>query len=121
MRNEYKIISDGGDNKYSRTFFRKLLHCWHMIRTIIVSHLLQIRSEQMAATSEDLRTKAQIEYERLMVLHGEHPLVPRRKPMHELISTNLSHRTTQKNEAQAYDNIWKRFGSWEAIRDAPVE
>lgn len=78
----------------------------------------------MAATSkeqaEDLRAKAQIEYERLMALHGEHPLVPRRKPMHELISTILSHRTTQKNEAQAYDNMWKRFGSWETIRDAPV-
>jgi len=75
----------------------------------------------MAATVEDLRAKAMINYERLMALHGAHPLVPRRQPMHELISTILSHRTTQQNEAQAYDNMWKRFGSWEAIRDAPVD
>ncbi len=75
----------------------------------------------MAATVEDLRAKALINYERLMALHGAHPLVPRREPMHELISTILSHRTTQKNEAQAYDNMWKRFGSWEAIRDAPID
>jgi len=60
-------------------------------------------------------------YARLLKLWGEHPLVPRREPMHELISTMLSHRTTQKNEATAYSRMWERFGSWEAIRDAPVE
>lgn len=75
----------------------------------------------MTAASENLHAKAQIEYDRLMVLHGAHLLVPRRKPMHELISTILSHRTTQQNEAEAYDNMWKRFGSWEAIRDAPLD
>src|SRR5689334_10184833 len=75
----------------------------------------------MVATAEELRAKAQIDYQRLMTLHGAHQLVPRRQPMHELISTILSHRTTQKNEAEAYDNMWKRFGSWEAIRDAPVD
>src|ERR1700730_12726328 len=74
-----------------------------------------------APSQEKLRAKALEVYERLLVLHGAHPLVPRRKPMHELISTILSHRTTQQNEAQAYDNMWKRFGSWEAIRDAPVD
>jgi endonuclease-3 len=40
--------------------------------------------------------------------------------MHELISTMLSHRTTQKNEAIAYQRMWDTFGSWEAVRDAPV-
>src|SRR4051812_34807496 len=69
----------------------------------------------------ELRAKALAEHELLLKLHGEHPLVPRRQPMHELISTILSHRTTQHNEAEAYDNMWKRFGSWEAIRDAPVD
>lgn len=73
------------------------------------------------ATDDELRAKVKVEYERLVALHGEHPLVPRREPMHELISTILSHRTTGKNEDQAYSNMWKRFGSWEAIRDAPVE
>jgi endonuclease-3 len=73
------------------------------------------------AKDDELRAKINIEYERLVALHGERPLVPRREPMHELISTILSHRTTDQNENQAYQNMWKRFGSWEAIRDAPVE
>jgi endonuclease III len=73
------------------------------------------------ATNDELRAKINIEYERLVVLHGEQPLIPRREPMHELISTILSHRTTDQNENQAYHNMWKRFGSWEAIHDAPVE
>jgi endonuclease-3 len=33
----------------------------------------------------------------------------------------LSHRTTQKNEDVAFQQMWARFGSWEAIRDAPVD
>ncbi|NPV07370.1 MAG: endonuclease III [Anaerolineae bacterium] len=41
--------------------------------------------------------------------------------MHELVATMLSHRTTQKNEAQAYERMWRQYGSWEAIRDAPLE
>jgi len=71
--------------------------------------------------SAALLTKTQEVYRRLLKTYGEHPLKPRRKPMHELISTMLSHRTTQQNEAQAYENMWERFGSWEAIRDAPVD
>jgi endonuclease-3 len=74
-----------------------------------------------AVVKDDLRAKAMIEYERLLALHGAHPLVPRREPLHELISTILSHRTTQANEDKAYKNMWARFGSWEAIRDAPLE
>ena len=34
----------------------------------------------------------------LQELYGELPLEPRREPMHELISTMLSHRTTHANE-----------------------
>jgi endonuclease-3 len=60
-------------------------------------------------------------YDRLLKTYGDHPLVPRREPMHELISTMLSHRTTGKNEDLAYRRMWERFGSWEAIRDAPVD
>lgn len=68
-----------------------------------------------------LQQKALLVYARLLERFGERPLVPRREPMHELISTMLSHRTTQANEAQAFARLWQRFGSWEAIRDAPVE
>lgn len=70
---------------------------------------------------DGLRAKAFDVYQRLIALHGERPLTPRREPMHELVSTILSHRTTQQNEQQAYDNMWRRFGSWEAIRDAPLD
>jgi endonuclease III len=67
-----------------------------------------------------LAAKAMEAYRRLLKTHGELPLVPRREPMHELISTMLSHRTTERNEALAYQRMWERFGSWEAIRDADV-
>ncbi len=51
-------------------------------------------------------------------MHGEIPRVPRREPMHELISTMLSHKTNGKNEDLAYARMWEHFGSWEKIRDA---
>jgi endonuclease-3 len=73
------------------------------------------------AVDDNLTAKALEAYKRLLEKFGEHPLKPRRKPMHELISTMLSHRTTQKNEAVAFERMWERFGSWEAIRDAPVD
>jgi endonuclease III len=67
-----------------------------------------------------LQAKTLEVYQRLLRTHGEQPLKPRREPMHELISTMLSHRTTQKNEAVAFERMWQYYGSWEAIRDAPV-
>ncbi len=75
----------------------------------------------MLEDREHLRLKAQEVTQRVMQAHGALPLVPRREPMHELISTMLSHRTTEQNEALAFQRMWDRFGSWEAIRDAPVE
>ena len=70
--------------------------------------------------SAALKAQAWQVYERLLETYGVLPLKPRRAPMHELISTMLSHRTTQRNEALAYDQMWERFGSWEAIRAAPL-
>lgn len=69
---------------------------------------------------EELRARAQEVYRRLIATYGERPLIPRREPMHELISTMLSHRTTGRNEDLAYQRMWAKFGSWEAIRDAPT-
>ncbi|MBC7809545.1 MAG: endonuclease III [Burkholderiales bacterium] len=68
-----------------------------------------------------LRSKALIVYERLTDLYGERPLIPRREPMHELISTILSQRTNHRNESAAYRRMWERFKSWEGIRDASVK
>lgn len=68
----------------------------------------------------ELQRKAQVVYEGLLEMHGEIERIARREPMHELISTMLSHKTNGKNEDLAYARMWQKFGSWEAIRDAPV-
>jgi endonuclease-3 len=52
---------------------------------------------------------------------GELPLEPRREPMHELISTMLSHRTTHANEEAAYFSMIGTFGDWEGVLAAPFE
>lgn len=72
-------------------------------------------------TKEQLREKAMAIYALLTERYGERELKPRREPMHELISTILSQRTTNANEAKAYHRMRERFGTWEAIRDAPID
>ncbi|GAC1359477.1 MAG: endonuclease III [Ktedonobacteraceae bacterium] len=42
-------------------------------------------------------------------------------PMSMLVDILLSHRTRDEQTAAAYANLLKRFGSWEAVRDAPTE
>jgi endonuclease III len=42
-------------------------------------------------------------------------------PMSQLVDIILSHRTRDEQTAAAYDNLLKRFGSWEAVRDAPTD
>lgn len=82
------------------------------------------QAEDERALREKAREKAQEKalwaYRLLLERYGERELKPRREPMHELISTILSQRTTWQNEARAYERMWARFGSWEAVRDAPV-
>jgi endonuclease III len=70
---------------------------------------------------ESLRQKTWEVYQRLLPVYGEKERIPRREPMHELVSTMLSHRTTQQNEAIAYQRMRDTFGTWEAIRDAPLD
>ena len=41
-------------------------------------------------------------------------------PMHELVGTILSHRTTHANEVTAYRTMRERFPAWENVRDAPL-
>ena len=84
-----------------------------------------IQTEHIAdtptSTGETRRERAELVYELLGKVYGIKPWKPRREPLHELISTILSHRTTQAQEARAFDQLWAKYGSWEAIRDAPVE
>ena len=68
-----------------------------------------------------LTEKADIVYQRLIQLHGELERIPRREPMHELLSTLLSHRTTEAQEARAYDSMMRRFETYEAVRVAAFE
>lgn len=72
-------------------------------------------------TGETLSERAMLVYRLLGEVYGIRPWKPRRDPMHELISTILSHRTTQANEAEAFERLWAKYGSWQAICDAPSE
>lgn len=42
----------------------------------------------------------------------------RRSPMHELVSTMLSHRTNHADEEKAYYTMLERFGDWEGVLNA---
>lgn len=72
------------------------------------------------AEIETIQERAQQVYRLLGQTYGIKPWQPRREPLHELISTILSHRTTQANEAKAFDQLWRTYADWEAIRDAPA-
>ncbi len=68
----------------------------------------------------DLAAKTILAHERLNEVYGVQEIYGRADPMHELITTILSHRTTHANEEIAYKTMRARFPSWEAIRDAPL-
>jgi endonuclease-3 len=57
---------------------------------------------------------------RLTEFYGEVPF-SNKDPMSMLVDILLSHRTRDEQTAAAWDNLLKRFGSWEAVRDAPTE
>ncbi len=44
----------------------------------------------------------------------------KKDPMSMLVDILLSHRTKDAQTAAAYDSLLQRFGSWEAVRDAPT-
>ena len=68
---------------------------------------------------EALSAKALEVTQRLTELYGELPFSSK-DPMSMLVEIILSHRTRDEQTAAAYDNLLKRFGSWEAVRDAPT-
>jgi endonuclease III len=76
----------------------------------------------MATQASELtpQKKALLAHKRLYTEYGDLDIHPRRDPMHELISTMLSHRTTHADEEKAYYRMRERFGSWENIANAPV-
>jgi endonuclease III len=65
-------------------------------------------------------TRTLLAHEQLNVHYGIQEIYGRADPMHELIGTILSHRTTHANEVTAYRTMRERFPTWEAVRDAPL-
>ncbi|HEX2086173.1 MAG TPA: DNA lyase [Solirubrobacteraceae bacterium] len=60
--------------------------------------------------------------ERLRGFFGVPAMPPHRAPLDELVLTVLSQSTNDRNRDVAYLRLRDRFGgSWEAVRDAPVE
>jgi endonuclease III len=56
---------------------------------------------------------------RLTEYYGE-LLFSNKDPMSMLVDILLSHRTRDEQTAAAWENLLKRFGSWEGVRDAPT-
>lgn len=67
-----------------------------------------------------LSAKALEVTQRLTDYYGEVPFSSK-DPMSQLVDIILSHRTRDEQTAAAWSNLLKRFGSWEAVRDAPTE
>ena len=65
-------------------------------------------------------TKTLEAHQRLNELYGIQAIEGYRDPMHELIGTILSHRTTHANESSAYRTMRERFPTWEQVRDASL-
>jgi endonuclease III len=68
------------------------------------------------------RTRLRGIRERLRAVYGTPSLPPHFAPLDELVLTVLSQSTNDRNRDVAYLRLRERFGgSWEAVRDAPVE
>jgi endonuclease III len=59
--------------------------------------------------------------DRLRAEYGRPELAPHRAPVDELVLTVLSQNTNDRNRDVAYGRLRERFGSWEQVRDAPVD
>ncbi len=57
---------------------------------------------------------------RLLEAYGEPKRKPRREALDELILTILSQNTTDTNSHRAYENLKRRFKSWEEVRKTPT-
>src|SRR5205085_10482623 len=75
-----------------------------------VGRALKPRPERVARIRDRLRT-----------MYGRPSAPPHRRPLDELILTVLSQSTNDRNRDVAFARLRDRFGSWEAVRDAPVD
>jgi endonuclease-3 len=58
--------------------------------------------------------------DRLRLLYGIPAAPPHRRPLDELILTVLSQSTNDRNRDVAFLRLRERFGSWDAVREAPL-
>ena len=59
--------------------------------------------------------------DRLREVYGIPAAPPHRRGLDELVLTVLSQSTNDRNRDVAFLRLRRRFGAWEAVRDAPVE
>jgi len=59
--------------------------------------------------------------DRLRTVYGRPSAPPHGQPLDELILTVLSQSTNDRNRDVAFARLRDRFGSWEAVREAPVD
>lgn len=57
---------------------------------------------------------------RLAAEYGPLPYARRHPPVSELVTTLLSHSTTDVNQERAFDELRARFPTWDEVRRAPV-
>ena len=74
----------------------------------------------MKTPPADPAAKTRQAHEQLNEHYGVQDIYGRADPMHELIGTILSHRTTHANEVTAYRTMRERFPTWQEVRDAPL-
>lgn len=53
--------------------------------------------------------------------YGPLPFTRRHDPVSELVTTLLSHSTTDANQFKAFDRLRERYPTWDEVRTAPVE
>ena len=72
-------------------------------------------------TYDALRVRA-LEIERILNEEYGAPFLffSRKDPLSQLVSALLSHRTKNKISSQAYHALWDKYGSWQAVIDAPT-
>jgi endonuclease III len=58
--------------------------------------------------------------DRLRLVYGRPIAPPHRRPLDELVLTVLSQSTNDRNRDVAFLRLRARFGSWDAVRDAPL-
>ncbi|HEU4453824.1 MAG TPA: hypothetical protein VFR81_12235 [Longimicrobium sp.] len=69
-----------------------------------------------------MRELALLVHDRLCAVYGcPIPYFHDLDPLSELVSSMLSHRTTNRSSGQAFRELRRRFPTWEAVRDAPTE